>query len=113
MIGRGTFGEVYQSTIAETNEVVAIKKVFQDKRYKNRELQIMRELQHPCIVNLKNAFYTVGDRPDDQYLNLVMEFMPQTVFDVMKQYCKMRQAMPVLLTKLYTYQLARALAYIH
>ena len=38
IIGSGSFGVVYQATIAETGEVVAIKKVFQDKRYKNREL---------------------------------------------------------------------------
>jgi glycogen synthase kinase 3 beta len=29
---------VFKAIIAETGETVAIKKVFQDKRYKNREL---------------------------------------------------------------------------
>ncbi len=48
--------------MAETGEVVAIKKVYQDKRYKNRELQIMRELTHPNIVALKHAFYTKGEK---------------------------------------------------
>ena len=48
--------------MAETGEVVAIKKVFQDKRYKNRELQIMKELYHPNIVNLKHAFYTQSEK---------------------------------------------------
>ena len=37
VIGNGSFGVVYQATIAETGETVAIKKVFQDRRYKNRE----------------------------------------------------------------------------
>ena len=41
-----------QATRAETGEVVAIKKVYQDKRYKNRELQIMKELQHPNVICL-------------------------------------------------------------
>ena len=53
---------------------MAIKKVFQDKKYKNRELQIMKDLRHPCIIELKNAFYTI-ENAEDQYLNLVMEYM--------------------------------------
>ena len=45
----------------ETGEVVAIKKVLQDKRFKNRELQIMRQLvkdKHSNIVSLKHCFYS-------------------------------------------------------
>ena len=38
VIGNGSFGVVYQARVAETGETVAIKKVYQDKRYKNREL---------------------------------------------------------------------------
>jgi serine/threonine protein kinase len=48
--------------VSETGEVVAIKKVYQDKRYKNRELAIMKELYHPNIITLKHAFYTTGDK---------------------------------------------------
>ena len=51
-----------QANVAETGEVVAIKKVYQDKRYKNRELQIMKELFHPNVITLKHAFYTQGDK---------------------------------------------------
>ena len=46
----------------ETGEVVAIKKVFQDKRYKNRELTIMKELSHPYIVEFKQSFTTNGGK---------------------------------------------------
>jgi glycogen synthase kinase 3 beta len=38
----------------ETDELIAIKKVLQDKRFKNRELQIMKQLAkrpHPYIGN--------------------------------------------------------------
>ena len=45
-IGCGSFGAVFQVVVEETGEVVAIKKIFQDKRIKNRELQIMRQLHH-------------------------------------------------------------------
>ena len=54
-IGCGSFGTVYLATIVETGEQVAIKKVFQDKRYKNRELQILKELIHPNIVKTRQS----------------------------------------------------------
>ena len=53
---------VFQATENETSNKVAIKKVYQDKRYKNRELQIMKDLYHPNVIELKNAFYTQGDK---------------------------------------------------
>ena len=48
--------------VIETGETVAIKKVLQDRRFKNRELQIMRTLDHPCVVRLKNSFLSKGDK---------------------------------------------------
>ena len=52
---------VFQASVDETGEIVAIKKVLQDKRFKNRELQIMRQLVkdgHSNIVGLKHCFYS-------------------------------------------------------
>lgn len=37
-VGSGTFGIVHKARDKVTLEVVAIKRVFQDKKYKNREL---------------------------------------------------------------------------
>ena len=34
VIGNGSFGVVYQAKLVESNELVAIKKVLQDKRFK-------------------------------------------------------------------------------
>jgi glycogen synthase kinase 3 beta len=113
VIGNGSFGVVYQAKLCETNEMVAIKKVLQDKRFKNRELQIMRRLDHCNIVKLLYFFYTSGDKKDEIYLNLVLEFIPETVYKVARQYSKQKQTMPVLFIKLYMYQLFRSLAYIH
>ena len=104
---------VYKATVAETGEVVAIKKVFQDKRYKNRELQILKILKHPNCIEMKQSFYTNGDKPDEVYLNVVMDYIPDTLNKVMKTYIKMKQMVPPLLVKIYSYQLMRSLAYIH
>ena len=62
IIGNGSFGVVYQAKLVETNEPVAIKKVLQDKRFKNRELQIMRRLDHCNIIRLQYFFYSAGGK---------------------------------------------------
>ncbi|CDP17018.1 unnamed protein product [Coffea canephora] len=116
-VGQGSFGVVFQAKCLETGETVAIKKVLQDKRYKNRELQTMRLLDHPNVVSLKHCFFSTTEKKE-LFLNLVLEYVPETVHRVIKHYSKMSQRMPTIYVKLYTYQaciwpIFRALAYIH
>lgn len=73
----------------------------------------MKELQHPFIVDFKQSFVTNGKTPDEVYLNIVMEFIPDNSYKVMKQYNKMKEPMPALLIKLYSFQMMRSLAYLH
>jgi glycogen synthase kinase 3 beta len=113
IIGKGSFGTVYQAKVAETGEVVAIKKVFQDKRYKNRELEIIKELNHPNVIKMRHAFLTPGDKPDDTYLNVVMDYISDSLSKVIRSYAKAKTPMPIILIKLYSYQMLRSLAYIH
>ena len=42
-----------------------------------------------------------------------MDYIPETVYRVLKHYNKMKQSVPPLLVKLYAYQSFRALSYIH
>ena len=69
VIGNGSFGVVYQARLTTTGEMVAIKRVLQDKRFKNRELQIMRRLDHCNIVKLKYYFYTSGEKVFVNYVH--------------------------------------------
>lgn len=110
--GNGSFGVVYAAQCVESGESVAIKRVLQDRRFKNRELQIVRALSHPNVVLLKHCFHTQDDR-GDVYLNLVLEFVPETVYRINKYYTNKEQRMPLLLVRLYAYQMLRALAYVH
>ncbi|SHO76286.1 Similar to S.cerevisiae protein RIM11 (Protein kinase) [Malassezia sympodialis ATCC 42132] len=128
VIGNGSFGVVFQarlvryapdgheipaSEITDESDSIAIKKVLQDKRFKNRELQIMRVLTHPNVVNLRAFFYTNGDKKDEVFLNLVLDYVPETVYRATRHYTKVKQTMPMLLVKLYMYQILRSLLYIH
>ncbi|WOL10592.1 shaggy-related protein kinase alpha isoform X2 [Canna indica] len=112
VVGTGSFGTVFQARCVETGEPVAIKKVLQDKRYKNRELQIMQLLDHPNVVQLKHYFFSTTEK-DELYLNLVLEYVPETVYRVARYYSRMSQHMPLILVQLYTFQICRALAYTH
>lgn len=47
------------------------------------------------------------------FLNLVLEYVPETVYRATRHYTKVKQTMPMLLVKLYMYQILRSLAYIH
>ncbi|XP_039629083.1 glycogen synthase kinase 3 alpha b [Polypterus senegalus] len=113
VIGNGSFGVVYQARLVDSGEMVAIKKVLQDKRFKNRELQIMRKLDHCNIVRLRYFFYSSGEKKDEVYLNLVLDFVPETVYRVARHFIKAKTTIPVIYVKVYMYQLFRSLAYIH
>ncbi|KAG8748679.1 regulator of ime2 [Ceratobasidium sp. 414] len=134
VIGNGSFGVVFQArqlNVSKNLEDIAIKKVLQDKRFKNRELQIMRLVKHPNVVDLRAFFYSNGEKArifllvivanltlatlqkDEVYLNLVLEYVPETVYRTSRHYVKLKQPIPNLQIKLYMYQLLRSLAYIH
>ncbi|GKT32122.1 Shaggy-related protein kinase epsilon [Aduncisulcus paluster] len=113
VIGSGSFGVVFLGRTVPEGQTVAIKKVLQDKRYKNRELQISSSLSHPNVVRFRQCFYSPGSKPEEVYLNLIMDYYPETVYSICKQYNRLRQSMPMILVRLFSYQLFRSLAYIH
>merc|ERR550514_437439 len=111
VVAKGSFGVVFKAIIPETGEKVGIKKVLQDPRYKNRELQILRLLKHQNIVHLNTFFYT--KEKEDVYLNLVMEYIPQTIHHCLKRHMSESKSVPPMITKAYVYQIFRALQYVH
>ena len=63
----------------------------------------MRLLDHPNIVSLRHCFFSTTEK-DELYLNLVLEYVPETAHRVIKHYSKMNQRMPHIYVKLYFYQ---------
>jgi len=49
-VGRGCFGIVFKASMNDSGEIVAIKKVIEEKQFKNRELSILNNLNHPNII---------------------------------------------------------------
>ena len=52
---------------------------------------------HCNVVQLKHCFYTTTEK-DEVFLNLVLEFVPETVYRIGKHYSKNGQRMPTLLS---------------
>ena len=111
--GSGSFGTVTKATVKGTSLVVAIKKVLQDKRYKNRELQVMKTLNHRNVTTLLHHFFKDADKNQGTYLYLVMQFMPLTIHSLVRKHAQNKSYVPMLHFHLYAYQLLRALNYVH
>lgn len=112
MVGHGSFGHVYLISILPENKQAAIKTVLQDRRFKNRELETMKLIQHKNVVNLLSYYYKTNEK-DELYLHLVLEYVPETLYTATHWYYSRKQTMPLLAVKLYSYQLFRSLNYIH
>ena len=112
-IGSGAFGQVFLAKVKRTGEKVAVKKVFQDKRYKNRELAIMKELNHPNIVNLRSFYYTKAPEhgEDEYFLNCVMDYVPKTLSTLISHNRHNKTKFHNILIKLYSYQMLKCIGY--
>ena len=116
ILGKGTFGVVYRAKEEKSDDFIAIKRVFQDKKYKNRELDILKELNHPNIISLKHFFYTKvenGQNGLEIYLNCVMDYFPQTLSRILSTNFQSRKQLEPFIAKLYAYQMLSSLKYLH
>ena len=114
IIGKGTFGIVYRAKKDQSEDILAIKRVFQDKRYHNRELEILKELNHPNIIRLKHYFYTKDEKKETEvYLNCVTDYLPQTLSRILSINYQSRKQLDPFIAKLYAYQMLLSIKYIH
>lgn len=124
-VGQGAFGVVYMARNNNDGSIVAIKKVLQDPRYRNRELETMQKISsydnatnseldgsENCVKLL--AYYkTKGRKPNEVYLNLIMEFLPLNLHQFVVNYRKEKKYCPLFYIKLFSYQLFCGLFYLH
>lgn len=90
IIGRGTFGVVVAVQDIATKQRMALKKVYQDRRYHNRELEILLALEHANIVRV--FYFSCDERSEHGYfLNLFMEICDTSLDEIVARKKKLAQ----------------------
>ncbi|KAG6623187.1 CMGC/CDK/CDC2 protein kinase [Phytophthora cinnamomi] len=109
-IGEGTYGVVYKSLDLKTKQVVALKRIRLETEDDGipstalREISVLRELEHPNIVSLRDCLQ------EDGKLFLVFEFMDKDLKRFMEH--KLGKLEPAQI-KSFLYQLLKGLAFSH
>ncbi|CAF0869134.1 unnamed protein product [Brachionus calyciflorus] len=93
IIGEGTYGKVFKARDIKTNELVALKSVKLENEKEGfpitavREIKILRQLQHPNIVNMIEIVTDKQDalefRKDRGEFYLVFEYMDHDLFGLL------------------------------
>jgi cyclin-dependent kinase-like len=110
VIGEGAYGVVLRCRMAQTDELVAIKKFKENtedhfgEKIALREVPILKTLNHPNIVRLKDAFR----KNVTPYL--VFEYLEDNLLEVVERSPK---GLPEESMRLLVYQLLRGVAYLH
>ena len=108
--GEGAYGVVYKGKDRQTGEFVAMKKIrleLEDEGMPStalREISLLKELQHPNIVILKDVLQTDGR------LYLVFEFLDK---DLKRYLDSVDGMLDPMLVKSYTLQLLRGVSFCH
>jgi len=110
-LGRGAFGTVYLAREQDSGQLFAVKETFQDSRYKNREAGILKLVSaHPAIISVYQMFYT--QKKDGKYLNIVMEYLPASLHDVIHKHSLQKKRMAEADIAFYAFQLVRACSHL-
>ncbi|XP_062574759.1 cyclin-dependent kinase 13-like [Saccostrea cucullata] len=120
IIGEGTYGQVYKAKDTFTDELVALKKVRLENEKEGfpitavREIKILRQLNHPNIVNLKEIVTDKQDasdfKKDKGAFYLVFEYMDHDLMGLLESgMCHLKEEHVASFTK----QLLDGLNYCH
>lgn len=88
-----------------------MKHVLQNKKYKNRELDILQQTHHDNIVRLHHSFFI--EEQQGTFLNLVMEYIPNTLAKAIKTHHANKTFLDPQLVRIYSKALLEALNYLH
>jgi len=112
-LGEGTYGVVYKAIDTDNNEVLAIKKIRLEDEDQGvpsttlREIAVLKELDHPNVVKLKNVSYI----PKSKKLYLFFEYVEMDL----KKYMQSLGKEPInqKLVKSFMKQLIEGVLYCH
>lgn len=105
-IGRGTFGIVSEIIDVE-NRRFCVKSVWQNPECKNRELKILKMLDHPNCIHLYG--YYEKRHEGNIFLYLITDCVPQDL----AHYVKSQGVPPPSVIQVFAYQMFKCLKYLH
>ncbi len=112
-IGEGTYGVVFKGRNKKTGEIVAMKKIRLESEEEGvpstaiREISLLRELQHPNIVNLSDIIM------QENRLYLIFEFLTMDLKKYIDSAIPPKEFMDPQLVKSYTYQILQGMLFCH
>ncbi|CAF1530865.1 unnamed protein product, partial [Adineta ricciae] len=118
-IGEGTYGEVFKAREKATGDLCALKKVRLENEKEGfpitaiREIQILRQLAHPNIVNLKEIIMdarNIVDIKNDTSFYLVFEYCDHDLFGLLDSGLI---ELDIEHVRMFIYQLMSGLAFCH
>lgn len=107
-VGAGTFGAVFKCQDSNGN-IVAIKKVCLDPRYKSRELSVISSLNHPNCLRYIDHYNTKEGSNNETFLHLVTDYFPRSLVE----FGSSNSFPNHLYVKLFGFQLFAGLANLH
>lgn len=106
--GIGTFGAVFKVE-NDKGDVFALKKVFLNPHFKNRESQITPLLEHPNCLHAYDH-YILNEGPNkDPYFHLITDYFPEDL----EKLSNTKGPMDMRYVKIFGYQLFAGLCYLH
>lgn len=89
----------------------ALKRARQDRRFKNRELSLMRSQalrRHPNIIRCSHAWQERNDPRDSNQITLylLLEYFPTNLYSHYRTWPKRHYAFPEFLCKIYLFQVS-------
>ncbi|TBU10213.1 protein kinase [Hamiltosporidium tvaerminnensis] len=82
-VGSGTFGIVMRVKKMNSYENLALKRVYIDSRYYQRELEILKKINHKNLLNLIEYFYSNVNK-EGRFLNMLFQYSQNTLYDLIK-----------------------------
>lgn len=110
VLGEGTYGKVYKGTDQNTGEVIALKKTLLDLEREGvpastlREVVLLKELQHPGIVSLKDVVITESN------LFLIFEYLDKDLRSCIESFPDYFTSETI---KIFMYQIVKAINTCH